>query len=87
MTAKLAFLPLLMIAAATAAATAQSDCAGAVRQLRTVTDSDVATGNLSRSVHARMQPGIAQAARLCQQGHVAEALRALETVRHRYGYH
>jgi hypothetical protein len=86
MRGKLIPFVLLVCAAASAPAAAQTDCAGAIRQLRTVVDSDVATGNLSRSVYARMQPGIAQAAQLCQAGHMAAALRTLETVKHRYGY-
>jgi hypothetical protein len=79
------FLLLASLAAVTPAV-AQSDCAGAINQLRTVVDNDVATGNLNRSVYAQMQPGLAQAAGLCRAGHPSEALRALQNLKHRYGY-
>ena len=67
-------------------ASAGPDCAGPINQLRAVIDSDAATGNLNRSVYARMQPGLAQAATLCRSGHPAEALRELQAVKHRNGY-
>lgn len=76
----------LAVLAAPTPALAGSDCAGPINQLRAVVDSDAASGNLNRSVYARMQPGLAQAAALCRSGHPAEALRELQAVKHRNGY-
>jgi hypothetical protein len=87
MLGRIAIFLLLTSLAAVTPATAQSDCAGAINQLRTVVDNDVATGNLNRSVYTQMQPGLSQAAGLCRAGHPGEALRALQNLKHRYGYH
>lgn len=79
-------LVLSLALSVSSAAAAQQDCAGAIDQLRTVVDSDAATGNLNRTVYAQMQPGLSQATALCRAGRSAEALRELAAVKHRFGY-
>jgi hypothetical protein len=46
----------------------------------------VETGNLHRSVYDRIQPGLKQAAALCQARRDADALRALQSLKRRHGY-
>jgi hypothetical protein len=77
---------MLAIAAALVPAAAQLQCDGAIAQFRTIIDSDVETGNLHRSVYDRIQPGLKQAAALCQARRDADALRALQSLKRRHGY-
>jgi hypothetical protein len=80
-------LSLLVMTASVAAAAAQSGCSGAIANFRAVVDSDAQTGNLNKSVYGRMLPEIERAAALCRAGRDGEGLRALQTVKSRYGYH
>lgn len=80
-------LVLLAVAVMAAPAAAQSECSGAVGRFRTIVTSDAETGNLDRSVYDRMQPELTRAAALCQSGHGSEALRVLQELKNRYGYH
>jgi len=87
MRTKPAMLLLLAISAVSSPALAQSDCAGAIDRFRSIIDSDVATGNLNRSVYDSIQPGLRQAVALCQAGRAAAAERALQSLKSRSGYH
>lgn len=86
MPGKIAALIILMTFGSATPAVAQRDCAGPISKLRTIVDSDAATGNLNRAVYQQMKPSLAQAADLCRSGRSAEALRELQSVKRRFGY-
>jgi len=45
------------------------------------------TGNLNKAVANRLLPELDRIAATCRAGKDAEALRALASLKHRYGYH
>jgi len=61
-------------------------CSGEAARFRAVMDNDLATGHVARSVHARVVGEIDSAASACAAGREAEAVRALEATKARYGY-
>jgi hypothetical protein len=85
MSRKPAILVLLLAAAASPAA-AQSGCAGAIAQFRAVIDNDVKVGHLNKSVHSRIVPDLGRVDATCRAGQDAEAMRALATLKSRFGY-
>lgn len=68
-------------------AAARPDCAGAIARFRAITNNDVATGNLNRSVYEQIEAGLPQVILLCRHGDDRQSLAALTQLEHRYGYH
>lgn len=68
-------------------AAARPDCTRAIARFRAITNSDVATGNLNRSVYERIEAGLPQVILLCRHGDDRQSLAALTRLEHRYGYH
>lgn len=66
---------------------AQGGCGAEVAQFRKVIDSDAETGNVAKSVYARIQPELVRIAETCRAGRDAEALRALQALKRRHGYY
>ena len=77
---------LMLLAACTTSAAAQSGCAGAIAQFRAVIDNDVKVGHLNRSVHNRILPDLGRLSETCRAGKDDEAMRALATLKSRFGY-
>ena len=77
-------LPLLILVAPAAA---QTGCSGVVENFRAVIGGDAQSGNLNQSVYRRMMPELDRVTAICRSGHDGEALRALQTLKSRYGYH
>ncbi|HEX2553840.1 MAG TPA: hypothetical protein VHL98_09070 [Microvirga sp.] len=75
----------LLVSAGPAAAQAPG-CAGAIEPFRRAVESDAATGNLNRSVYARIKPEIDRAAAACAAGRDAEAVRMINATKGRFGY-
>lgn len=65
---------------------AGSGCSGEIARFRAVMDNDLATGHVSKSVHARVATEIEQASAACAGGRDAEAVRLVEATKARYGY-
>ncbi len=63
-----------------------SGCAGVIEPFRRAVESDVATGNLHRSVYSRIKPEIDRANAACASGRDAEAVRMITATKGRYGY-
>jgi hypothetical protein len=80
-------LSLLAVTAAGVPGAAQSGCAGAIANFRAVIDSDAQTGNVNKSVYNRMLPEVERISAICHSGRDGEALRALQSLKSRYGYH
>jgi hypothetical protein len=76
----------IMVLPLSAPAAAQSGCAGAIAQFRTVIDNDVKIGHLNKSVHGRIVPDLGRIAETCRSGKDAEAMRALAGLKSRFGY-
>jgi hypothetical protein len=62
-------------------------CGDSTNRFQAIIDSDVATGNLNRSVYRRMTADLAPVKAACTAGRNAEAESRLDGVRARYGYH
>jgi hypothetical protein len=73
--------------ASVASAPAQSRCTSAIAAFRSVIDGDVKAGQLDRSVYERIVPELNQMTQTCRGGRDDEAMRALATVKARFGYH
>jgi hypothetical protein len=67
--------------------TAQTGCASAIAGFRAVIDGDAKAGQLDRAVHDRMVPDVEHATQLCRAGRDGEAMRALGSLKGRFGYH
>ncbi|WP_395664783.1 hypothetical protein [Methylocella sp.] len=63
-----------------------STCAGPLDAFQKVVWSDVATGNVNRSVYDTIAKDLARAADACAAGHDAEALSILRATKSRHGY-
>ena len=61
-------------------------CAGDIASYRTVQDSDVASGNLARSVYNQVKKEIAAAEAECAAGHDEQARADIIASRKRHGY-
>jgi hypothetical protein len=61
-------------------------CAGDIARYRAVQDSDVASGNLARSVYNQAKKEIAAAEAECAAGHDAQARADILASRKRHGY-
>lgn len=82
-----AALSLLSAFLLAAPASAQAPgCAGVVEPFRRAVESDVASGNLNRSVYSRIRPEIDRAAATCAAGRDAEAVRMIAATKGRFGY-
>ena len=79
-------IPALGLAAAPPALAQASGCAGVIEPFRRAVESDVATGNLHRSVYSRIKPEIDRANAACASGRDAEAVRMITATKGRYGY-
>jgi len=75
------------LAACAVTARAQAGCSAAIAEFRAVVESDARTGNLNKSVASRLLPELDRIAATCRAGKDAEALRALASLKQRYGYH
>jgi hypothetical protein len=62
-------------------------CGDSIGRFQAVIDSDVATGNLNRSVYRRMVDDLRPVKAACAAGRSGEAESRLAAVRARYGYH
>ena len=90
MTRRAMLIPIIVVAAgigAIPAAAAAPDCGRAIARFRTITDSDVATGNLDRSVYEQIEAGLPNVILLCRHRDNAQSLAALTQLEHRFGYH
>jgi len=67
--------------------TAQTGCASAIAGFRAVIDGDAKAGQLDRAVHDRMVPDLEHVTQLCRAGRDGEAMRALGSLKSRFGYH
>ena len=83
--AALLALAALVVPAGPAAAQALA-CAGAIEPFRRAVESDVATGNLNRSVYNRIKPEIDRAVAACSAGRDADAVRMINATKGRFGY-
>jgi hypothetical protein len=84
MSTKMTFLAALLLMAQSGAAAAA--CADAIAQFETIINSDVETGNLSKSVYRRIVAELGTVKAKCAAGHDGEAMRALGPVKSRHGY-
>ena len=78
-------LAMLLVSAMPAPAQAPA-CAGAIEPFRRAVESDVATGNLNRSVYNRIKPEIDRAVAACSAGRDADAVRMINATTGRFGY-
>ena len=76
----------ILVLALSAPGAAQSSCAGAIAQFRSVIDNDVKIGHLNKSVHSRIVPDLGRVEAACRTGNDAEATRALAALKGRFGY-
>ncbi len=84
MSARMTFLAAVLLIASIASAAAA--CGPAIAEFEGIIDSDVATGNLAKRVHARMVSELASIKAACAAGRDAEATRGLAAIKSRHGY-
>lgn len=75
-----------LLASALPAAAQAPACAGTIEPFRRAVESDVATGNLNRSVYNRIKPEIDRAVAACSAGRDADAVRMINATKGRFGY-
>ena len=80
-----ALMPVPLPALAQAPAGA-GGCAGVIEPFRRAVENDAATGNMHRSVYARVKPELERATAACAAGRDAEAVRMITATKGRYGY-
>jgi hypothetical protein len=84
---KLCAVAFFVVLACALPALAQSGCGAAIAEFRTIVEADAKTGNLNKSVAGRLLPEIDRVATTCRSGKDADAVRALQVLKGRYGYH
>ena len=67
-------------------AQAQSGCAPEVAEFRRVVEADARSGNLNKRVYGQLSPELDRITVQCRAGQDKQALTALRTLKHRYGY-
>jgi|RhiMethySRZTD1v2_1073278.scaffolds.fasta_scaffold01185_26 hypothetical protein len=78
---------LLALSAVTAAPLqAQQGCAGAIVEFRSIVETESQMGHASGSAKRQLQGELARIEETCHAGRNADAMRALEALRSRYGY-
>jgi hypothetical protein len=63
-----------------------SGCAGPIRDFHGVIENDASTGNLAKSVHARITAELELVKASCAAGREADATRQLAALKARHGY-
>jgi hypothetical protein len=84
---RLCTVAFLVVLAGAPGALAQSGCGAAIAEFRTIVEADAKTGNLNKSVAGRLLPEIDRVAATCRSGKDADAVRTLQALKGRYGYH
>jgi hypothetical protein len=69
-----------------ASAQTQSQCNLAIGEFRRIIDADAQSGHLNKRIHERIVPELNPVTTLCRAGQDAQALRALQSLKRRYGY-
>lgn len=84
MSARLTLLAMAMLAASNASAS--SVCGNALTDFEKIVNSDVATGNLNKSVHRRIAGELTRVQSECIAGRDAQAVSHLSDIKRRFGY-